>query len=91
MDSREEANEQSTTDSHLSQLECFGTDVANNACADLDQPGLQDSQRPVGYRLWQFSALREDPEFVSQRMQMEAHLALRHALAGHATYMVLNS
>ena len=41
MDGREDATEQGPADSYLGQLEREGTDVADNACPDFDQPACK--------------------------------------------------
>jgi hypothetical protein len=82
MDGREDAAEQRAADGHLSKLESDRPSVANDPCANFDEPGLQAGQRPVGYLLRQISTLQEDAEIVGQRMKLQADLVLRHALAG---------
>jgi hypothetical protein len=44
VDGRKDASEQITRDSHLSQLEGNGSDVTDDPCANLYQPGLQAGQ-----------------------------------------------
>lgn len=82
VDGCEDATEQSAVYGHFGKLERDGTGMADDPCADFDEPRLQTGERPIRHLLGKVCALQEDAEIVGQRVKLKADLVLRHALAG---------
>lgn len=57
----DDARELITADGDLGQLEGNGGGMANKACTNLDQRGLQAGQRPVGLLYGQIAPFRKTP------------------------------